>query len=385
MINCQTTYNMKKLVLLLGVIALVSCNEGNQREQIEKEIDEKKKEVRAIEKDIDELEDQLASLPGDGAKKYQLPVKIKVVETGIFNHYITVNGNVEAVNSAFISPEQGGQIKKIHVKEGQRVGKGQLLITLNTSVTGNTIKEVETQLQLAKKLYEKQKNLWEQNIGSEVQFLQAKTNKESLESKLKTLKSQLAMSIIHAPFSGIIEEIPVKEGELASPGMRVVQLVNLSKIKIVADVSEKFITMIHEGDKVKVSFPSYNNMELEVPIVRKGNTIEPDNRTFKIEVQFKNPNNKIKPNMLSTITINDYTTDSALIVPAIIVKKDFNGNYLYHVVEDDEGHNIAKKAYVETGKSYNDETVIAEGIKPGFKVVTSGYNLVSNGSYVKIK
>lgn len=376
---------MKKLVLLLSVIALVSCDKGNQREQIEKKIDEKKKEVREIEKEIGELEDKLASLPGDGGEKYQLPVKIKVVKPETFNHYITVNGSVEAVNSAYISPEQGGQIKKIHVKEGQRVGKGQLLVTLNTSVTRNTIKEVETQLELAKKLYEKQKNLWEQNIGSEVQFLQAKTNKESLENKLKTLKSQLAMSLIHAPFSGIIEEIPMKEGELASPGMRVVQIVNLSKIKIEADVSEKYITKVDEGDKVKVSFSSYEDLELEVPIVRKGNTIEPDNRTFKIEVQFKNPDNKIKPNMMSTITINDYTTDSALIVPAIIVKQDFNGNYLYHVVEDEQGHNVAKKAYVKTGRSYNDETVINEGIKPGFKVVTSGYNLVSNGSYVNIK
>ncbi len=385
MINYQTTYSMKKLVLLLSVIALVSCNKGTQKEQIEMEIDEKKKEVREIEKEINKLEDKLANLPGDGAKKYQLPVKVKVVEPGTFNHYITVNGSVEAVNSAFISPEQGGQIKTIHVNEGQRVGKGQLLVTLNTSVTRNTIKEVETQLELAKKLYEKQKNLWEQNIGSEVQYLQAKTNKESLENKLRTLKSQLDMSLVHAPFSGIVEEIPIKEGELASPGMRVLQMVNLSKIKIEADVSEKYITKIHEGDKVQVSFSSYEDMELKVPIIRKGNTIEPDNRTFKIEIQFKNPNNKIKPNMMSTITINDYTTDSALVVPAIIVKQDFNGNYLYHVVEDEEGHNIAKKAYVKTGKSYNDQTVINEGIKPGFKVVTSGYNLVSNGSYVKIK
>lgn len=375
---------MKKLILFLGVIALVSCNNEQTRESIEKEIDTKKNEIREIKQNISELEEQLKNLPGEEKAKFEQPVKIKKLTPEKFNHFITINGNVEAVNSAFVSPEAGGQIKRIHVKEGQWVKSGQLLVSLNTSVTMNTINEVKTQLELAQKLFEKQENLWNQKIGSEIQYLQAKTNKESLESKLKTLKSQLAMSLIRAPFYGVVDEIFLKEGELASPGMQLIQLVNLSELKIEADISERFIYQVDKGDKVDISFPTYTEDVFEVPIIRKGNVIEPDNRTFKIEVRLKNKNNRIKPNMLATVEVNDYSTDSAMIVPSIVLKQDFSGTYLYKAVEKD-GALYAKKIYVELGKTYNDLSTVTKGVEAGDRIVTSGYNLVSDGARIKIQ
>lgn len=375
---------MKKLVLFLGVIVLASCTSQQTRESIEKEIDEKRTEISELKQQITKLEEQLKTLPGQEQKKFEQLVKVKELQPEEFNHYITLNGNVEAEKGAFISPEVGGQIRRIHVKEGQWVKTGQLLVSLNTSVTLNTINEVKTQLELASKLYDKQKNLWDQKIGSEIQYLQAKTNKESLENKLKTLQAQLSMSLIKAPFYGIVDEINLKEGEMASPGMQVVQLVNLSDLKIEADISEKFIYQIKEGDKVEVSFPTYSEDAFTVPISRKGNVIEPDNRTFKIEVKLKNKNNMIKPNMLATVKVNDYSTDSALVVPSIILKKDFNGTYCYKVIQKDEAI-FAKKTYVRTGKIYNDLATIEKGLSEGDEVITSGYNLVSDGARIKVQ
>ncbi len=318
-------------------------------------------------------------------ENHKIPVKILTVQTQAFYHYFEVKANVEAVEFAIISPETPGQIKKIFVNEGQKVAKGDLLLKQNSSVIEGKIRSIQTQLNLSEITYHKQKELWlEKQIGSEIQYLQTKTQYENLQEQLKTLQAQFDMSEIKAPFSGIVDQINLKEGELASPGMQVIALVNLNKIKFIADVSEIYLPVIHKGDSADITFSTYPNIKLRKTIFRTGNIINPTNRTFNIEIRSKNINNQLKPNMISTIKINDFTDYSALIVPSIIIKKDFEKQFIF-IAEKTNNTTIARKVFVETGRSYKDKTIITKGISPYTKVIIDGYNIVSNGSEIDIK
>ncbi len=309
----------------------------------------------------------------------RVAVSVKSLKSEKFVHYFTVNGTIEAVNSAFISPEMNGQIKKIHVVEGQRVKKDQLLVSLNASVIKSGIEEAKTSLALARKLYEKQKKLFEQNIGSEIQFLETQTKKETLESRLKSLKSQLAMTQIKAPFSGIIDKITQKEGELAAAGLQLIQLVNLSEIKINIDVSEAYLSKIKKGDEVNIEFPSYPEMKRVSKISRIGNIIHPQNRTFEVEVKLHNKDEKLKPNMLAVIKLMDFNTDKAILVPSIIVKEDLSGKFVYIV---NEKNTTAEKVYIKTGISDDKNTLVKQGLAIGNTLIIDGFNLVRQGTKV---
>ncbi len=317
--------------------------------------------------------------------KHKIPVVVETAKPETFKHFINVTANVEAVNYAIISPQTPGQIVQINVVEGQKVNKGDLLFKQNSSVVEGQIQAVKAQLNLAELTYNKQKDLWEnKKVGSEIQYLQAKTQYENLKEQLKTLQAQLALTEVKAPFAGIIDVINNKVGEMASPGMPVMQLVNLDKMKIVGEVSEKYLPVVHKGDTVTVSFDTYTNLTVKSPIYRVGNIINPANRTFIVEVRLNNKNHRLKPNMVSKIYINDYTKENAITVPSIIIKKDFEKQFLF-IAQKNDSTTIAKKIYVETGRSYKDRTIITKGITPGNKVIVKGYNIVTNGIEIEIK
>ena len=313
-----------------------------------------------------------------------VPVKTQKIVPETFHHFVNLTAKVIPVNYAFISPESPGQIKKISVEEGQTVQKGDLLVQLNSSVMEGKLKSTQSQLELAKITYEKQKDLWEnKKIGSEIQYLKLKTQYESLQEQVESLKSQIAMSQIRAPFSGIIDKINAKEGELASPGMKIIELVNLKSLKIIGDLSEKYLPSVHKGDSVDITFDTYPNLSYKAKIYRTGNMINSANRTFIIEVRINNKDNLLKPNMVSNITINDYTKDSAFIVPSIIIKKDFDKQFLFVVAQKDS-QKVAQKRYVETARSYKDKTLVTKGLKANEQIIVEGYNTVTNGTIVKL-
>lgn len=313
-----------------------------------------------------------------------IPVKVKTLDFEEFNHFILVSGNVEAEKHALVSPEVNGQIEKIYVSEGEQVEKGKLLVSLNTRVIESSIEEIKTGLELARKVFEKQKKLWEQNIGSEMQYLDAKNAKELAENRLKTLKTQVEMARIRAPFTGFIERISGKEGEMASPGKPILEMVNLSNMKIYADVSEKYLTMVKEGDMATVHFASLPDVEKETPVYRTGNVINRNSRTFTIELKIDNPDNQLKPNLMATVMLNDFSKDSTLVVPSDIIKKDMQGEYIYLAVNTGESI-IAQKIYIDTGLSYKDKTMITGGVKNGDKVIIAGYTEVSDGVKINVK
>lgn len=374
---------MKRIIALFLIAVLFACGGKSSKEELKKQINDHKAQVRSLNKEISKLQAQLEEMEGSG-DKYQVPVKVKNLSYEKFNHYFTVNGDVEAKNAAFISPELNRMVDKIHVDEGRRVTKGTKLISLDTEVTEKNIQEIKTNLELASKVFQKQKDLWEKEIGSEIEYLRAKNNKESLESRLQTLRSQLGKAVIKAPFSGIVDEIMIKEGELATPGRQVINLVNLRVMRIEANVAERYLADVSRGDSVSINFPVYDDYKRVAPIKRIGNVINKDSRTFTIEMQLTNADERIRPNLMAQVTVNDYSRDSAFIVPAIVVKEDRTGSYVYRVKEKD-GTAVAEKTYIEPGRSHNDKTMIREGLNIGDQVVVSGFSQVSDGSPVKIK
>jgi membrane fusion protein, multidrug efflux system len=313
------------------------------------------------------------------SSRQPLAVEVRVMEPREFSRQFAVTGQMEALQDAFISPEINGQIKQIPVKNGQRVARGELLVRLNSEVTEKNIAEVRTNLELATRLFEKQEELWQQNIGSEVQYLEAKNSKESLEARLSTLEQQMELARIRAPFTGIVENILVREGEMAAPGMQLLRLVSLETMRLSARVSEAYMKDVREGDQVEIQFPAYPDEVIHETIDRVGQVIDPATRTFVIEVMLENRNKLLKPNMLSRVLITDFSADSALVVPSVVLKQDFDGTFLFLARAD-----RAEKVYVETGITVQDETMITGGLEPGDRVIVRGYNLATDGTPVRI-
>ncbi len=368
---------MKKIIIFI-IIALFfgACAKQETPEKIQSTIFDYKEKIAELQHQLDTMQNQTKT-------NDFILVKIDTVKKENVTHYISATAYIKAKEQAFVSPEMNGQIKHFYVKEGQFVKKGQILFSLNSSVLRSSIDELKTGLNLATTLYNKQNELWQQKIGKELDWLKAKNQKESLEAKLKTLNAQLAMTIIKAPISGIIDAIYLKEGEMASPGRQVINLVNLHRMEADADVSERYIPYIHSGDSVLLSFPAYPDIKIYTKVARTGNVINSINRTFIVQINFINEENKIKPNMIAQISLSDYKGED-ICVPSIIVKKDTKGDYVFVAVKENNQY-VAKKVYVKTSYLIDDKIVIKEGLNSGDKVISEGYNLVGNNQKVTIK
>ncbi len=376
---------MKKISILALAVLMMSCN-NNPAEKKREELLKYRQQAVALENKIAQLENEMAlDSAGNGSGTNYVLVELKNLQWEPFSHFIEVSGEVEMAREAFISSEMNGQIETIHVREGARVKKGQLLVSLNTDVVQSSMDEVKTALDLAEKLYEKQKELWDQNIGSEIQYLQAKNSYESAKSRLNTLKAQMEMSLVRAPFEGIVDRIYRKEGELAVPGVQLLQLVNLDQMIIRAQVSESYLSQVRAGEPVEVRFPSYPDKIIDLPIYRTGNVIDEKSRTFEIEMRMENQDGRIKPNQMAVVRIRDFASPQALVIPSVIIKRDIRGLYVYVATKDEKNILRARKSYITTGLSYEDQTMVSSGLAPGQKVIVSGYNMVSDGIMVKTK
>jgi len=310
-------------------------------------------------------------------------VEVKKMIPERFAHHVTINGAVEAVLEAFVSPETNGQIKKIHVHEGQRVDKGDILISLNSDAIRSGIAEVESGLELATTVYERRRDLWEKKIGSEIQYLEAKTNKVSLENRLKTLQAQLDMAEIKAPITGIVDRISLKVGELAMPGMELIHLINLKRMRVNAELAESYLGSIKAQDPLELTFPTYPDRKLMAQIKRISQTINAKNRTVTIQVEIDNDDESIKPNMMATLRLNDFMDEQALVLPAIVIKNDMKGRFVY-ITEGTADKLVARKVYVEIGLTDEGQTMITSGISDGQQVIVVGYNQVSNGMNIRL-
>ena len=376
---------MNRYLIILMILGLMACGKpaNNNPESIKKEIQKTKQEIGKLEKKAKDLEQKLMALNPENDKTALL-VKTKTLEYETFEHSFLANGSIEAVREAFVGAEVSGRIETIHVQEGDRIQKGDLLVTLNSSIIENTLAEVHTSLKLTRTIFEKRKRLWEKKIGSELEFLQAKNNKESLEDREKALQAQLEMTRIKTPISGIIELITVKKGAQALPGSTLLHIVDLNEVFINADISESYLGKVKTGDPVTVTFPSRPDINFKTRIYRMGNVINPENRTVEIQVKVKNQSGLLKPNNLAIIKLMDFTTDRALLLPSIIIKKDMQGEYVYTAVRKNDSW-IAKKVYINAGLSEGNITMVKTGLSPNQQIIIKGYNLVKNNMTIKLE
>lgn len=378
---------MKKITILILSIILFSCGTKKKENILPNSIESLKTEKKKIEKTKDSLDHLLSNIETkinalDTVKKLQ-PITVLTVQPTVFKHFIHTQGNAETDNNVVIRPLASGQITHIYATEGQHVGKGQTLMQIDDAFLRNSINEVENQLSLATTTFERQKRLWEQKIGSEMQFLQAKTQKEALEKKIKTLQSQLKNYKIKAPFSGIVDDVMAKIGDLASPQTPTARIINLHKMYLEGDVSENYLKDIKKGNETIVNFPTIGT-EIKTKISKIGNYINPDNRSFKIRINLKNTKNIIKPNLLADIKIKDYENKKAITIPSNLVQIDENGNKFVYVVTKEKDAYIVVKKIIETGKEYNGLTEITKGLKPKDIVIQEGARSISEGQKVKV-
>jgi membrane fusion protein (multidrug efflux system) len=369
---------MKSLIKIIPVVILLaSCGSGN--DAIKKEIIKKKQKIAQIENQIIELESKLtdtAPVNERGAL-----VKVEEVKTSQFKHYVEVQGKLDGEENVQVYPKgMGGSITKVNVNVGQNVKKGEVIATMDDEVLQKAYQQVKSQYELANQMFEKQKTLWDQKIGSEVQYLQAKTQKEGLESSLASIEKQLADTRITSPIDGTIEDLPLKVGQTVSAGFPVATVVNFSSIKIVAEVAEAYSNRVNKGDSVLVFFPDLNKEILAI-VSNASKFINPVNRSFKIEVRLNSPSTLYKVNMLAVLKINDYKADNVVTIPVNLIQTDAVGNYVY-VSESLPDKIIARKAYIEQGQSYKGMIEVLTGLKMGDKLISSGYLSITNGAKI---
>lgn len=367
--------------ICIAALLLTGCGEQTIEEKKE-QLATYKKELADLKSKINDLEKEITSVNGEEDKKELKLVEYQQVKTVSFNHFIEVPGEVKSDKNVMVNPEISGVILKRSFEEGAYVKKGQIIAVLNAEILKSNIQEVETRLSLATSIFERQENLWKQNIGSEVQYLQAKNQKEILEKNLETLNTQLSDAFVKAPISGTLDEFFMNTGEMASPQAPIARIVNLSSVEVSADVSETYIKHVSRGDKVTVSFTAIGE-EMNLPISAVGQFINPQNRTFKILMKAPNKQGYLKPNTLAMVKINDYTLEDALTVPSNLIQRSTNGDAFLYILEQKENKGFAKKVVVETGRTYDGNTVILSGIQAGAKVIFKGYSEVVDGEEVK--
>ena len=374
-----------KLSAIILAIALFACKPSNEDSP---EVAELKKiqenlELRrdALDDSLDIIDKLLEEMDSTIDKNYP-SVAIDTVRKRFISEDVTFQGSVEADKTIMLGPESQGVIKAIYVKEGQYVSRGKTIATLDSEILGKNIKEVEKSLELAEYMFQKQQNLKDQGLGAEANYIQAKNQVESLKTRLATLKTQASKARVYAPFSGYVDEIFTKLGEMASPGMPVVRLVNIDKVMVKAEVSEAYLMDIQVGDKVTLNFPSIGKSITDAKITSVGKFINPTNRTFPIQVELRNRDKKIIPNLIAEVTVEKDFTNDAIIIPSNSVLTDSEGNKYVFIYQDGKSY----KRNIEELYVKGDRTQISANseVKPGDVIITKGATAVSNEQEVQI-
>ncbi|WP_029331733.1 efflux RND transporter periplasmic adaptor subunit [Gillisia marina] len=385
---------MKKLLYISTLsLLLIACGEDNKNsmeavlesndiETIQKKRDELTTEQQEIHTKLKVLDNKLAEL---NPEKNVPLITTFTAKSEVFNHFLELQGSVETKQNVVINAEMGGILQQVYVKEGQKVSKGQLLARIDDGGMSQQVAQLQIQADLAKTTFERQQRLWEQKIGSEIQYLQAKSNYEAQQSAVNQMKSQLSKSTVTAPFSGTIDDIITEQGSVVSPGQTpILRIVNLSDMYITTDVPESYIADVVEGKNVEVTFPVLGKT-VETKIRQTGSFINPDNRTFNAEIEVPNKEKMIKPNLTARLKINDYTNDKALMIPQSIISENAEGEqYIYILDSIKDKKAIAKQTFIKTGKTQGDVIEVLEGLKDGDAIIEEGARSVKDGQTVKI-
>lgn len=380
--------NLLMLALALGITAglLTSCGEEKAQDPAGR-LKELQAEQARIGAEIQKLQKELRQSGSKTADNTAANTKTKVVqaltlEESPFRTWVEVQGTVDARQSIEVTAEGMGVVRNIQVKEGQKVTKGQILAELDQTVLLQSIEEIKGQLDFAKQLYTKQSNLWKQNIGSEVQYLNAKNQKESLERRLSTIESQLDLTRIKAPVSGTVDQVYLKLGQSTAMGMPAVRVVNFNDLRVVTDLSESYVSRVREGASVDLEFKDLN-LSAQGRIAYVARSISALNRTFRAEVPLNNREGLYRPNMIVGMKINDYSTNKAIKIPVNLLQNSDEGTFVMVVRAEGQGLKAARVS-VTPGRSNGIETEILQGLQAGDRIITTGYNDLNDGQAITL-
>jgi membrane fusion protein (multidrug efflux system) len=374
---------MRKIIILSALsLVLFACSKGAKTESIDDLV--KTKNVKALNERKTALQAEIAKIEAGLAtldvKTEEALVSVLTLKDTIFNHYLDIQGNVDTKENILIQPEFNGTLTSLTVKAGDRVSKGQVLGRVDDAGMSSQLASAENQYNLAKTTYERQKNLWDKKIGSEIQYLQAQTQMVSAQKSVAQIRAQLSKTVIRAPFSGTIDEVFAEKGQVVGPSATgLMRIVNLGNMYVSTSIPETYIGKLKIGDLVDVYLTSLGKT-YKGKVRQVGNYINPNNRTFGIEVSVPNPENLLRPNQVAKLKITDYTSKEAVVVPTNVIQEDGKGDKYVYVVEGSNGKTgTAKKVIVTVGKSSDNVTEILSGLSANDVIVTEGVNTISDG------
>ncbi|MDT0555315.1 efflux RND transporter periplasmic adaptor subunit [Patiriisocius hiemis] len=383
-----------KNIILLTFTALLIASCGNKEQTVAdviasgnlEQLREKKTELDAKQQ---ELANQIKELQAE-IKKLNPLEKVPLITTfqakkDTFMHYLELQGNVTTKQNLVIYPEYSGVLTRVYVTEGQRVSKGQTLAKIDDGGLSQQAAQLQIQADLAKTTFERQERLWNQKIGSEIQYLQAKSNYEAQQKAVSQLNQQIAKTLVKAPFSGVIDDVISEQGSVVAPGQSMLfRIVNLSDMYVETDVPERYLTNVTKGKDVEINLPILGKT-INGKIRQAGDYINPANRTFKIEVSLPNKDKTVKPNLTAKLKINDYTNEEAILIPLSIISENAEGEqYVYTISEKEDAKANAKRVIIETGKTQGDYIEVLSGINDGDEIIDEGARSVRDGQKVKI-
>lgn len=380
-IHMKSTIYLRLLFGIAIACLLAACSAKTAETDKKAKLEKLRTEQANLSKEIKKLEDEIAKEnPNAKVNVKSKEVAATTLTTRKFDHYVQTQGSVESENNILVSAKSMGVITQVFVTEGQQVSKGQTLAQIDNSVLSRNIESMKSQLELATSVYNRQKNLWDQKIGTEIQFLQAKTNKESLERQLASVQEQNDMYRIKSPISGTVDDVHVKVGENIAPGMPAVRVINANDLKIIASISEAYVTNIKKGNKVVISIPELKkDFEAKVSFVAKN--IDPLSRTFNVEVKLPSYPD-LRPNMTATIKVVFRTEPSAIAVPVNVIQS-LNNEKVVYLAESDGKQTVARKKIVTIDGVFGNEAQV-QGLKAGDKLITVGYQGLNDGDPIKL-
>lgn len=364
---------------------LVACGKAddNSLEEKRKKLSELKTTQQQTVAAIKALESDIAKLDKQSAVSMRtIPVTASPLKVATFKHYVSVQGAIESENNVMVVPRMQGTITRVLVKEGDQVSKGQVLAETDMTILNQTIAELKSTLELVNTVYEKQKALWDEKIGSEIQFLEAKNNKEGLDKKIRTLQAQVALARVISPISGTVDDVRLKEGEAPMAPNGYIRVVNLSDMKVTARVSDAFVSGVKKGDEMSVKIPDLQT-EAAAKVSFVSKVVDPVTRTFKVEATINGGAQSFRPNMLAMVKINDATKTNVIVIEENIVQTSEFGDIVF-VVADKDGKKVAQLRKVKRGLSYNGKVEITEGLNVGDQLITQGYQELVDGQPVSI-
>jgi membrane fusion protein, multidrug efflux system len=375
---------MKQLLIIFAsALVLIGCGKKDENASIDDLVNSKnatniKAKRDLLQADLAKLDAALIAI--NGKKDQEALVSVLAIKDTVFNHYLEIQGNVNTKENILVQPEMPGNLVVLNVKAGQRVAKGQVLGRVDDSGMSQQLASIENQYNLAKTTFERQKNLWDQKIGSEIQFLQAQAQMVGLQKSVLQMKAQLSKTLIKAPFTGVVDEVFAERGQVVAPSIQgLMRIVNLSNMYVSTAVPETYIGKLKVGSVVNVRLESLGKTYLG-HVRQVGNNINPANRSFGIEVSVPNPENLLRPNQVAKLQIIDYTNKNAIVVPTNVVQEDGEKNkYVYIVTNSNGKTGTAKKVLVKTGQSSDNVTEIINGLAPDDVIITEGFNTISDG------